>query len=102
MKAAGGKLAQADEGMRLEGGAVRVPGRIRRGIFPFFHEEAHTLELKLGIRAAGRRVMVLFTEKVLRDNPEGLTAILAKDEENPVGEGVQGEVGPVLGGGSRL
>ena len=102
VKAAGGKLVQAHEGMGLEGGAVRVPGRIRRGIFPFFHEEAPTLELKLWIRAAGRRVIVLFTEKVLRGNREGLTAIRAKDEEHPGGEGVQWEVGPVLGGGSRL
>jgi len=51
--------------MGLERGAVRIPSRIRRGIFPFFHEEALTLELELGVRAARRRAIVLFTEKVL-------------------------------------
>jgi len=88
--------------MRLERGAVRIPGRIRRGIFPFFHEEALTLELEQGVRPASRRVIVLFTEKVFRGNWEGLMAYWAEDEEHRVGEGVQGEVGSVLGGWSGL
>jgi len=88
--------------MGLYRGAVLIPGRVRRSLLPLFHEEVLAQELELGVGAAqgGRRVG--FAEQVLGGDREGGMAVQAEEEENGVGEGVQGEVGSVLGRGPRL
>jgi len=81
--------------MGLERGAVRVSGRVWCGLFPFFDEEAPTLELQLGVGAARRRGWVVFAKKVLGGHREGFEPARAQDKEHGVREGIQGEVGPV-------
>jgi len=46
------ELVQTHEWVGLEGGAVWVSGRIRRGPVPFFHEQVLEFELQLGVGAA--------------------------------------------------
>jgi len=88
--------------VRLERGAVRVPGHVWQGLVPFFHEEVFAFELELGVAAAWRGLRVELAEQVLGGNWEGTKPIGAQEEQYGVREGVQGEVGPVLRGGSRL
>ena len=52
VEAACGKPVLAHERVRLERGAVWVPGWVRRGLFPLFEEKTPALELDLGVVAA--------------------------------------------------
>ena len=80
---------------------MRVSRGVRRGFFPLFHEEVPAEELKVRVGAA-RRAGVRLAEQVLGRDRKGGDAVRAEKEEHRVGEGVQGEVGPVFRGGSRL
>jgi len=71
VQAARSEFVEAYEWMGLERGAVRVPGRVRRGVFTFFHEEAPTLELQLVVGAARGRGWVVFAKKVLGGHRKG-------------------------------
>ena len=90
------EFGEAHERMGLQRGAVLVPGWVRRPLLPFSHEEVLTQERELRVGAArgGRRIG--FAEQVLGSDREGSVAVGAKEEEHRGGEGVQGEVGPVL------
>jgi len=52
------EFGEAHGRMRLERGAVLVPGWVRRPLLPLSHEEVFTQELKLRVSAArgGRRI----------------------------------------------
>jgi len=52
VEAARGELVVAHEGVGLQRGAERVPGRVWSGLVPFFHEEVLALEFKLRVGAA--------------------------------------------------
>jgi len=59
------ELAKAHKRMGLKCGAEDVPGGVRRGLLPFFHEEVPAQELELGVGAARGGRGVVFTEQVL-------------------------------------
>ena len=73
VQAARGEFVEAHwhERMGLERGAVRVSGRVWRGLLPFFHKETAALELELGIGAARGRGWVKRAEKMLGGHREG-------------------------------
>jgi len=98
----GGKLVYAHERVGLERGAERVSGRIWRGLVPFFHEEVLALKPWLGVGAARGGLRVAIDKQVLRGYWEGVKAVGAEEKQHGVGEGIKGEVRPVLRGGSRL
>ena len=56
------EFVQPHERVGSERGAERVPGGIRCGRVPFFHEEVLALKLQLGIGAAPGWLGVKFTE----------------------------------------
>jgi len=60
VEAARSELVEAHEGVGLQRGLVRVPGRVWSGLVPFFHEEVLALKLKLRVGAAqgGLRIEV--------------------------------------------
>jgi len=60
VEAARSELVEAHEGVGLQRGLVRVPGRVWRGLVPFFNEEVLALKLKLRVGAAlgGLRIEV--------------------------------------------
>jgi len=82
VEAAGREFIEPHEGVGLQGGAVWVPGRVWRGIVPFFHKEVLAFKLQLGVGATrgGRGVYV--SQEVLRGDREGGVAIRAKEEEH--------------------
>jgi len=96
------ELVEAHERVGLQRGAERVPGRFWSGPVPFFHEEVLALEFKLRVGAAQGGIRIEVANEVLGGDWEGVKPVLAQKEQHRVGEGVEGEVGPVLGGWSRL
>ena len=96
------EFGEAHKRMGLQPGAVLVPGWVWRPLLPFSNEEVLAQERKLRVGAArgGRRVG--FAKQVLGGDWEGSVAVGAKEEEHRVGQGVQGQVGPILRGGSHL
>jgi len=102
VKAARSKLVEAQERVGLQRGAEGVPGRVWRGRVPFFHEEVLALKLELWVGAAQGGLGIEVAKEVLRGDWEGVKPVLAQKEEHRVGESVEGEVGPVLGGRSGL
>jgi len=84
--------------MRLERGAVWVPGWVRRGLFPFFEKETPALELELGVGAAWGGLGVMIYEQVLEGDREGAEPVGSQEKHHAVWEDVEREVGPVLRG----
>ena len=84
--------------MRLERGAVWVPGWVRRGLFPFFEEETPAVELEQGVGAARGGLGVVINEQVLGGDREWAEPVGAQEQQHGVWEGVEREVGPVLRG----
>ena len=82
--------------MRLERRAVGVSSRVRRSLLPFLHEEVLALELELGVGAAPGGLGIVIDKQVLGGDWEGTEPVRAQEEPHRVGEGVEGEVGPVL------
>ena len=102
VEAARGELVEAHERVGLQRGAERVPGRVWSGPVPFFHEEVLARKLKLRVGGARGGLRIEVTKEVLGGDREGAEPVLAQKEQHRVGEGVEREVGPVLGGWSRL
>jgi len=102
VEAARGELVEAHERVGLQRGAERVPGRVWSGLVPIFHEAVLALKLKLRVGAARGGLRIEVTKEVLGGDREGVKPVLAQKEQYRVGEGVEGEVGPVLGGWSGL
>jgi len=102
VKAARSKLVEAHERVGLQRGAERVPGRVWSSLVPFFHEEVLALKLELWVGAARGGLGIEVAEEVLRGDREGVKPVLAQKEKHRVGESVEGEVGPILGGRSGL
>jgi len=102
VKAVRSKLVEAHERVGLQRGAERVPGRVWSGLVPFFHDEVLALKLDLWVGAARGGLVIEVAKEVLRRDWEGVKPVLAQKAKNRVGESVEGEVGPVLGGRSGL
>jgi len=82
--------------LRLERGAEGVSSRVRRSLLPFLHEEIPALELELGVGAARGGLGIVIDKQVLGGDWEGTEPVRAQEEQHRVGEGVEGDVGPVL------
>jgi len=82
VEAARGKLVEAHEWVGLQRGAERVPGRVRSGLVPFFHEEVLALKLKLRVGAARGGLRIEVTKEVLRGDWEGVKPVLAQKEQH--------------------
>jgi len=102
VEATRGEFVKAHERVGLQRGAEGVPGWVWSGPVPFFHEEVLALEFKRPVGAARGGLRVEVGNEVLGGDWEGIEPIGAQKEQHPVGQGVKGEVGPVLGGRSRL
>jgi len=102
VEAARGKLIKAHEWVGPKRGEVWVPGLVWRGLVPFFHEEVLALLFELGVRAAPGGLWVVVDEQVLGGDREGAEPVRAQEKHHGVREGVEGEVGSVLRGGSGL
>jgi len=57
--------------VRLERGAVWVPGRVWCGLVRFLHEKVLAFELELGVGAARGGLRVVIDEEMLGGNWEG-------------------------------
>ena len=90
------ELVKAHERVGVQRGLVWVPGRVWSGPVPFFHEEvlAHELEMRVGAAWGWLRIEV--ANEVLGGHRKGMKPIGAQKKQHRVGEGVAGEVGPVL------
>ena len=102
VKAARSTFVEPHEQVGLQRGAERVPGRVWSVLVPFFHEEGLGLMLELWVGAARGGLGVEIAKEVLGGDWEGVKPVVAQKEKHRVGEGVVGQVGPVLGGGSGL
>ena len=102
VEAARGELVEDHERVGLHRGAEPVPGRVWSGPIPFFHEEVTALKLELRVGAAQGGLRIEVTKEVLGGDREGVKPVLAQKEQHRVVEGVEGQVGRVLGGWSRL
>jgi len=60
--------------------AVLVPGWIRRGLVPFFHEEVLAFKLELGVGAGREGHGVGLAEQVLGGDRKGAEPIGAQEE----------------------
>ena len=102
VEAARGELVEAHERVGLQRALLWVPGRVWSGLIPFFHEEVLAFKLELWVGAARGGLRVEVAKEVLGGDREGDKPIGAQEEQHRVGESVEGEVGPVLRGRSRL
>ena len=82
--------------MGFERGAVWVPGRIRRRLVTFLHEQVFAFEFQLGVGGTLEGLGVGLAEYVLGGDWKWAEPIAAQEEEHGLREGVEGDVGPVF------
>ena len=82
VEVAGREPVEAHERMGLQRGLEWVPGRVRSGLVPFFHEEVLALKLKLRVGAARGRLRIEVAKEVLGGDREGIKPIGAQKEQH--------------------
>jgi len=102
VNASGIELVETHDGVRFEGSAVQVPGRVRGSSLPLFYHDVMTTWIEWRVGAPLRRLRVDIAEQLLGGNREGGEPIRAQKEKHHVGDRFQREVGQVYQGGSDL